>query len=486
MKFFIVFLLVSIVCNQLHAQDSVDSTHKNIISSNSNLLNSNLQIETNLSLESNFDGDYNQWKYEKNYWIPAAGVVGINLAFGGFNKYVLDMSYAHINWESIKNNFKNGWVWDNDNFPVNKIGHPYQGGLYYTTAKYYGHGYLMSTAYTTFGSWQWEMFMETEPPAINDLITTSLGGPMMGEMLYHMSEKVLDDRSHGAERFFRELGAGLICPTLGLNRLIHGESFSSSPTRRRTDPTNNVAATFYFGEQFRMKQENDQDTTQVASGNLKMNMVYGNPYKVKKPFDFFLLDVGVTLNENIVADIRAQGVLWNTRLSFLEGKTLFGIFHNYDFIGSNLYLLGATSFGAGIGTFYPLTENGWFIGYNIQLNGIVMGGASTEYYFEYERDYNMGPGAGAKAIFAIEKLEFGRFRIKIDRYWIHTISGAKGDEFIGLATGELDKKLWNNFGLSIAYNIYDRVGSYQKNDPLKEDIDVYSHELKLFLTYHMD
>jgi len=481
------FILLSLFNIEIYSQ-SIDN--KKVENEDKKLL---LKLDDNGKLEKQDTIYYSQhsnlknkqnFKYEKNYWIPAVGILGINGTLGAFNRYITKATYAYINKKSIKENFRVGWVWDDDNFDVNQIGHPYQGGMYYSMAKYYGHGYLLSMAYTTFGSLQWEYFMETEYPAINDLVTTSFGGAMMGDMLYHLGEKVLDDRSVGAERFFRELGAGIVSPILGLNRLLHGESFSSSPTMRRTNTNNNIKTVFFVGGKIFKKGENAKDTIpEMTTGNIKMNLVYGNPYNLKNPFDFFLLDLGLNISKNFVEDFRAQGVLWNKRLSWLTDRTLFGVFNNYDFVSSSIYKIGATSFGFGLGAIYPINSSHWNFIYNVQLNGIVMGGASTEYYFVYERDYNLGSGAGIKIIIGIAKPNFGRIRLKVDRYWIHTMSGTTGDEFIGLGTAEIDKHIWKNFGLSFAYNFYDRFGFYKKYNKDLDDIKVNANEWKLFATY---
>ncbi len=451
--------------------------------------------------ENNRLAGYPDWEYENNYWIPLVGILGVNGIFAGWNRFVTQKPYGYIDFWSIRDNFRHGWVWDDNDWGVNQIGHPYQGSLYYSMARYYGHGYLEGLAYTMFGSWQWEMFMEKEWAAINDLVTTTLGGPMVGEMLYRLSEKVLDDRSRGAERFFRELGAGLINPVLGLNRLIHAESWSKTATRRRTKTNNRISGIAFVGWRLGFS-ESKKDETGVASGKLRLNLAYGSPYLVKKPFDYFLLELGFGLgksekeekgeNDNedeekektdVVINVKAHATLWNTRLSFFKNRTLFGITHNYDYIGSNLYKVGATSFGANLSAKYPLGQSGWGFLYNVELNAIAMGGASTEYYFHEDRDYNLGPGAGFKTILIVGKRDFAIFGFKIDGYWIHTISGAEGDEFIGVGIAEVEKTIWKGLGVAVAYEFYNRTGIYQKYDRSLDDVSINSHEFKGFLTY---
>ena len=55
-------------------------------------------------------------------------------------------------------------------------------------------------AVTGMGSLMWEFFMETEPAAINDFIATTLSGAMLGEMLYRMSSRIIDESAIGKKR----------------------------------------------------------------------------------------------------------------------------------------------------------------------------------------------------------------------------------------------------------------------------------------------
>ena len=57
----------------------------------------------------------------------------------------------------------------------------------------------------------WEVAAEVEPPAINDLIATTIGGIALGEMTHRLSSLVLDDSKRGFGRFTRELLGTLIC-----------------------------------------------------------------------------------------------------------------------------------------------------------------------------------------------------------------------------------------------------------------------------------
>ncbi|HET55108.1 MAG TPA: hypothetical protein ENN33_07810, partial [Ignavibacteria bacterium] len=60
---------------------------------------------------------------EKNYVLPAVEIVGLNLFLGAFNTYVSKEDFAKISWRTIEDNFKTGFVWDEDHFLMNQFLH---------------------------------------------------------------------------------------------------------------------------------------------------------------------------------------------------------------------------------------------------------------------------------------------------------------------------------------------------------------------------
>ncbi len=49
-------------------------------------------------------------------------------------------------------------------------------------------------------------------PAYNDIINTTVSGALFGKILYRLSSNILDDRSTGVKRFFREFVAAILTP----------------------------------------------------------------------------------------------------------------------------------------------------------------------------------------------------------------------------------------------------------------------------------
>ena len=62
-------------------------------------------------------------KREKRFWMAAGELLGLEVMSWGFNRYVMDQGYAHISWETVRNNLQAGFAFDDDKFTTNQIGH---------------------------------------------------------------------------------------------------------------------------------------------------------------------------------------------------------------------------------------------------------------------------------------------------------------------------------------------------------------------------
>ncbi|MEI6899576.1 MAG: DUF3943 domain-containing protein, partial [Bacteroidota bacterium] len=145
-------------------------------------------------------------------WLPVSEVVGAVVLTWGMDRYLLNADYARIGFNSWKVNLTQGWEWDKDRFGVNFIGHPYSGTLSYNAGRSNGYNYFQSFAFAFGGSLMWEYFGENTRPSYNDIIYTPINGSFLGELFYRISSNILDDRTRGRERVFREIAAGLIDP----------------------------------------------------------------------------------------------------------------------------------------------------------------------------------------------------------------------------------------------------------------------------------
>lgn len=415
-------------------------------------------------------------------WLPVIEAVGLNLALGAFNSYVANSEFAKISFESIESNFKRGWSVDADGLLTNMWAHPFHGSIYYNLARSSGYNYWTSFGVGAIGSFQWEFFMETEPPALNDWVMTSYGGSMLGEMFYRFSNLIIDESATGSERFWRELGAGIFNPGRLFNRLITGKtSRHTNEKLYETEPfvgelgigVNNVAE----GTSFENGDKNLNLTVEVAYGRLF--------YKQKfKPFDYFRFNSQFNFigDQPAIGQFRIIGILDGQSQKAGDGRFLYGIFSHYDFLNNTVYEVGAASVGLSAGYRTSNKNKTQFVGL---LHGavILMGAANSDYVPEVEfldsaRTYNMGPGAHVK-FESLLAFPFGALSLDYSFWWIHTWDGAMGDELIGMLAPKFRVKLYKKLFVGLEYLLYHRTGKYEDFP----DRNYRNNEQRLFLSY---
>ncbi|MCK4979206.1 MAG: DUF3943 domain-containing protein [Candidatus Delongbacteria bacterium] len=425
---------------------------------------------------------------QKKYLLPLGQMFAINCGIAATNRYIRNVDYAKISFSTIEHNLLNSWVWDDDNFEVNQIGHPYQGKLYYSMARHYGHSYIQGLAFTAIGSIQWEYFMETERPAINDLITTTLGGAMLGEITDRVSNQILDDSSTGTIRAIRETAAFIINPMKAFNRVIDGSMFKVRSNDKSIFQKKDKIRYEISFEKKMFSNMNSQgfdelqadSTLIVPFASYNFSMSYGDPFKARDPFDHFSLNFGFSFMKDVVANVSARGLIWKKNLRMKDNtNNAIGLLQNFDFISSSSHKIAASSFGIEFMSKRTAFSN-WEFRSRYQTGLIILGGASTEYYVEVERDYNLGPGAIVKINLILQNDNFAKISFEVNRFWIRTLSGAEGVEAIGLGKVEVQKDIYKGFGLATSYVFYDREGFYLAFP----DVKVFNHEFRGMLTYN--
>ena len=140
----------------------------------------------------------------------------INVMYGVVN-LMRGHDTAKITPKTWWENMQHGWVWDLNDFPVNQVGHPYQGNNYFTSGRANGLSFYESAAVAAFGSATWEYFGETNDASLNDFINTTLGGIALGEMFHRDGVARSRTRATGRGRLWKEIAATAIDPITGCN-----------------------------------------------------------------------------------------------------------------------------------------------------------------------------------------------------------------------------------------------------------------------------
>ena len=358
----------------------------------------------------------------KRPWQALAEVTAINVGVQLFDRWALNSDFAQTTLRSLRHNFTDGMVWDNDFFITNMFAHPYHGNLYFNAARTNGLTFWESAPYSLLGSAMWEFLGETEPPAINDIIATTCGGMALGEMTHRLSLTVLDDRDHGFRRFLREAAAAIINPIQGIHRIISGDAWHVKNRNYRYHDFNEIPVDMSFSVGWRYLADDGALFRGIHAPYINMTLTYGTPVDGEKhttPYDFFDLEVNSAFGggQPMVNTLNIVGRLWST--SILDKKNMageFGIYQHFNYYdakpiedGSSLtpYRISEAA-GFGPGFIFSLPEMGYLskMEQRFFVSGILLGGTKSDHFNVIERDYNMGSGFSVKSS---TKLDFGRY-----------------------------------------------------------------------------
>lgn len=104
-------------------------------------------------------------------------------------------------WENVRNP-----TWDDDQFWLNYIAHPYWGAAYYVRARERGFDERASFWYAAAMSTAFEFGAEAlfEQPSIQDIIVTPVGGVIVGEYFMRVRARVAERVTPGEPMAFRD------------------------------------------------------------------------------------------------------------------------------------------------------------------------------------------------------------------------------------------------------------------------------------------
>ena len=391
---------------------------------------------------------------KKRYWQAAAEATGINVGVQLFDRWALNSDFAQTTLRSLKRNFTDGMVWDNDFFITNMFAHPYHGNLYFNAARTNGLTFWESAPYALGGSLMWEFLGETEPPAINDVIATSCGGMAIGEMTHRLSLTILDDRDFGISRFFREAAAAIINPIQGLHRIFSGDAWRVRHDHYRYHDFSKIPVDVSLSVGWRYLADDGALFRGVHAPYINMTLTYGTSADGEHhttPYDFFDVELNSAFGggQPFINTLNIVGRLWST--SILDKKDMageFGIYQHFNYYdaeaienGSDLtpYRISeAAGFGPGFILSLPQMGGLSKLEQRIFLSGILLGGTKSDYFNVIERDYNMGSGFSIKSKTQLDFGRFGRFILNAKYFRLYTWKGYEDKDLQAYADGTAD------------------------------------------------
>lgn len=375
---------------------------------------------------------------KKNFWRPAAEVVGFNIGLWAFDRYALNKPCGYISWKTIKENVKHGFEWDNDHLNVNMFAHPYHGSLFFNAGRSNGYNFWQSELFAIGGSAMWEIAMECEYPSINDIIATPVGGAALGEVFYRASDLVLNDRASGGERIGREVAAFLIDPMRGITRIVTGQAWKQRATTGRCFGLPPISVEASIGARM---------LTMVDSHGLRggpaaeLNIEYGDRFEesTRIPYDYFSfnMEFQTIRTQPLISRIEIMGRLLSKEIIDKEHVNMnIGLYQHFDYFDSDTireedrdeiipktvpYKLGVPA-SAGGGMMVRYIPNGTMsLDGFAHLNLVALAGVSTDFYRDYHRNYSWGSGLSLKAgINWALASDFLSVKIANQLYWVRT------------------------------------------------------------------
>ena len=401
-------------------------------------------------------GARDAWGVKRSYGWAAGEVLAINNLGSVASQYFRNVDWSETSPRSWWDNLKYGFAYDSDDFKTNQWIHPFNGAAYYNASRANGVSFWPSTLFASFGAFEWEMAGETQRMSFNDMFSTAIGGIALGEVQYRLSSEILDNRSGGKTRFFREFGAFLVDPVRGFNRLITGDA-----KRRGENPVDHQdwrppGETTLFAVGYRAIK----DTVKVTLGpgetpetsrttdhtaTILLNHDYGNVFDNprRKPYDYIdfvaEMNVGGTIGlENV--QIRGNLFSWPLGADKSAPNHVFAVVQHFEYMNNAAYKFGSQSLGPALLSRFRLSDK---VTLKTRLDGVVgllLAGINSEYGYladvpnqERLREYDYGPGLGGAASASL--LVSGRPLLSaLYRYdWISVTNGSVYDKgLVGL------------------------------------------------------
>jgi len=418
-------------------------------------------------------------------WVPALEIPSFELLLNRVDHTFIDAATYGSPIDNFRVNLHRSWVVDNDKFSTNQFLHPYQGSIYQGLARSAGLDFWEASAYTFAGSLLWETSGENTSPSINDQIASGIGGNFLGEPLFRIASLLLESGSGDSPGIWRELGAAIISPGLGFNRLAYGKRFA--PVFRSNDPAvfTRIDLAGTVGSHYTSNINVNADPSapparqnyQRASESATFTIGYGLPgkpdYEYTRPFDYFHFEFTAD-SVNSVSSLFSRGLLVGS--AYQAGETyrgIWGLYGIYDYVAPNIFRVSNTAGAVG-------TTGQWWISSKVALQGSVLAGVGyagggvirgngvTAAGIGGEGLRNYHYGITPESILAL-RLIFGN-RVDLDAtargYYIskYAATESTGSETLDSVDVALTVRVYKLHGLTVRYSQSSRNGRYA-NEP---------------------
>ncbi|MBA4388906.1 MAG: DUF3943 domain-containing protein [Verrucomicrobia bacterium] len=396
---------------------------------------------------------------DHSYVIPFIEVIAFEAMLNLYDRRYIDEEIYGTTYKTFERNFKMAPVIDTDSFEVNQLFHPYQGAMYFDFARSAGLSYWQSLLYSIAGSELWETAGETGPPSFNDQVNSGIGGSFLGEPLFRMANLLLEGGGRNPGNL-RELGAALISPPTGVNRLLFGDRFD------RVFPSHNpptfMRLRFGMSTTARVSDNGPLETYDRQQSSVDLLMSYGLPGKRKytydRPFDYFELEFAAGSGRDSFANLMTRGLIYGSAYDAGDAcRGIWGVYGSYDYISPQIFRVSSTAVSLG-------TTAQWWLMQGVALQYSALGGvgyaAAGTIREDGDRDYRYGTAPQGLLAFRLIMAE----RVMMDMngrvYYITDLHGSSpsGHELIERGNAGLSVRVYGQHAVGIQFTSTSRDG----------------------------
>ena len=421
---------------------------------------------------------------QPKFWRAAWQLMIAQLLPFSINHFVRDAEWADISFASWATNLENPWQWDNNKFLNNQFSHPYHGSLYFSAARVNGYNFWQSIPWAFGGSLMWEWFGEAWAPSPNDLWNTSLGGITLGETLYRLSNLTLDNQATGSERTWREIGATLINPVHGFNRLIDGRMNDINENPPDWRPTK-IQALLDVGYRKTHGENSLGVTEDLDQPYVEISLFYGDQVEDlnKKPFSAFSLTASLGGNSgeaSTLSNLYSRGNLASYVLKRNESSLhqLAGLMI-YQYVSLPTIEFGGQGFSGGLVSRWG-PQTGTRLYTELLTTFMPIAALQSDHFITEEgRDYDYGVAFGGRAEARAVFRDRAWIRFQSNYLWLPVMSGFNGDHTQATLGLEGRYVFGRRLGAGFAGTWYHRQSDYDTLDDVSRDGTQY----RVFGTY---
>jgi hypothetical protein len=282
---------------------------------------------------------------------------------------------------------------------------------------------------------------------------------------------LLLETDDGRPGFWRELGAAVISPPTGFNRLVFGNRFDA------VYPSNQPATFMRLqgGGTLTSSSHNVASSVTEHGAIGDFTFTYGLPgkpeYRYARPFDYFDFHV-TTVTANTVESVNTRGFLFGKPYSGETTRGVWGLFGSYDYISPQVFRVSTTALS--FGTIWQ----SW-LSRSVALQGTALGGAgygaAGSIQRSEDRDYHYG--ATPQALLAFRLIFGDRAMIDVtgrEYYVTDVLSSERGEENILRGDASFTLRVFDQHGVALRYVVSHRDASYPGIDYRNQTVGTLS------------